>query len=249
VSARARWLAPFALALGCSTTAPPPVDHPDDDGEGPANDDGADPRPRGDGGPQISAEVGALDEDAVKRTFAEVKPKVLACFKRANAGLPFAVVGGEVEVRLRVSGDGSLRYVHPTRSTLGHRETERCICDTLAQVTWPKPQGGDEGQAETFYTMDPPARRAPFEWSEADLGGEGAELKRKLGACMEKAQTTALSLTLYVDPDGKVISAGGACGDENGPSAIDCGISAARAMTFPSPGSYPAKVTVAAPAP
>lgn len=201
------------------------------------------PAPRRDGGPAIDSEIGALDENKVRDTFREARPKITKCLRQANDGLDMPVVGGELEVQLRVKGDGTLRWAYATRSTLGHRSAEQCVLAVLAEHTWPKPEGGDEGLARTDYGIDPPGR-APVTWSAGDLGAQESKVKSELRACMGDSGTSSLSVTIYVDPDGKVITAGGAAGDENGIDAIDCAVSAVKGLTFPSPGSYPAKVTV-----
>jgi hypothetical protein len=203
------------------------------------------PRPRTNGGPKIESEIGALDEKAVAAAFREVRPKIKKCLRGANDGLDLPVVGGELEVQLRVKGDGSLRWVYPMRSTLGHRSAEKCVLDALMAQSWPKPEGGDEGLARTDYGIDPPGR-APVRWSAGDLGSAASEVESALNDCMSDAGAKSLSVTIYVDADGNAITAGGAVGDENGTEAIDCAVNAVKAIKFPSPGSYPAKVTIKA---
>jgi hypothetical protein len=198
-------------------------------------------RPRGSGGPRIHAEVGALDEDKVNEAFSAARPAIDECFGRANRGMRYKVVGGDVEVMVRVKNDGSVRWAYPRRSTLGHSDTERCIMQVLERQSWPRPQGGEEGIASTNYGMDSPGRSA-VDWSPGDLGEAGGELASKLRGCM--AGSHGLEITLYIDPDGDVLSAGAAVDDESALDAIECAIDAARAIRFPSPGSYPAKVTV-----
>ncbi len=229
-----------SLWLGCTSSqeAKSPPDQVDDE-----------PEPvtaRPSGGPAIESEIGALDENAVKDTFGQARAKVVKCLRGANEGLDLPVVGGELEIEVRVKSDGSVRWVLPTRSTLGHRGAEQCVASVLTSLAWPRPEDGDEGIARTDYGIDPPGR-APVAWSPDDLGSHRAKVKAELAACKQAAGTSALSVTLYVDADGKVISAGGAAGDEHGGDAIDCGVAAVKGMTFPSPGSYPAKVTVRAP--
>ena len=202
------------------------------------------PRSTGSGGPKIDSEIGALDEDAVKETFRKARSKVTRCLRDANDGLDMPIVGGELEVQLRVKGDGSLRWVVPVRSTLGDRKAEQCVLDVLASHTWPIPEGGDEGLARTDYGIDPPGR-PPVAWSPGDLGDKESTVKSELRSCMGNAGASSLSVTIYIDADGNVITAGGAVGDENGIDAIDCAVSAVKRITFPSPGSFPAKVTVA----
>jgi hypothetical protein len=198
-------------------------------------------RGRESGGPVIHAEVGALDEDKVNEAFSAARPAIDDCFDHANEGMRYKVVGGDVEVIVRVKQDGSVRWAYPRRSTLGHSPTERCILTVLERQSWPRPQGGEEGIASTNYGIDAPGRQA-VEWSPSDLGEAGGELEGKLRGCMGRGG--AIELTLYVAPDGDVLSAGAAVDDERAIDAIDCAIDAARSIHFPSPGSYPAKVTV-----
>jgi hypothetical protein len=196
------------------------------------------------GGPAIHAEVGALDEDKVNEAFQAARPAIDACFASANTGLRYQVVGGDVEVLVRVKNDGSIRWAYPRRSTLGHADTERCILSALEQQSWPRPEGGEEGIASTNYSIDPPGRPA-VDWSSDDLGDAGPALEDKLRGCL--SQGGSLTVTVYVDPDGQAFSAGAAIEDEAALDALDCAISAARDVSYPSPGSYPAKVTLRVP--
>jgi len=212
-------------------------DGPIIDGPPPNNTDPAE------GGPKIDAEVGALDKKAVAETFEQARTTIRRCFDQANEGMEMPVVGGEVEVVLRVKPDGRLRWAYPQSSTLGHIGAERCILNALRVLAWPKPQGGDEGIARTRYAMDQPAR-PPVRWSPGDLGSSGNRLTAKLNRCRRATGTSSLSLTMYVDPDGRVMAAGAAVGDDLGVDAIECAVKAAKTLKYPSPGSYPGKVTV-----
>lgn len=197
---------------------------------------------RGPAGPSIESEVGALDGDAVDAAFTEARAAVQACMASANEGLPFKVVGGDIEVEVRIKSDGSVRHVYPKSSTIGHAGAEKCILEAVAAQSWPKPEGGDEGIARTQYGLDPPAARPPT--NGADLGSAGATLGSKLRGCRSQSGTSSIAVTLYIDAEGKVMAAGASVGDEAGLSAIDCAVEAAEGLSFPSPGSYPAKVVV-----
>lgn len=215
---------------------------PSDPSDGPSFE----PRPRRDSSaPRITAEVGALDEQAVQQVFSGARAEVDACLEKANAKMRYKIIGGDVEVEVRVKSDGSVRWAFPTHSTLGHAATERCILSVLERQTWPRPEGGEEGIARTSYGIDPPGRE-PVDWNSSDLGEAGSELTAKLRACERQTGSGGLTVTLYVDREGGVLSVGAAVGDENGIDALGCAIEAATGMHFPSPGSYPAKVSVGA---
>ncbi len=226
----------LATALvACSSTPPP---------DNPADDDSPDQThvPMA-GAPQITAEVGALDEEQVKAAFDAARSAIHDCFDASNNGLEWQVVGGDIEVVVRVKTDGTVRWVFPQASTVGSRDTESCILETLVKQSWPKPQGGEEGFARTQYGMDCPGRE-PVPWAVGDLGRSRAKLETGIKTCIRQAGGTGLSLTLYVDPDGRPIGAGASVDDENGIDALDCAVRAATSLRYPSPGSYPSKVTV-----
>ncbi len=233
----------LAASLGCAGDKP--AEDPGDVDLAGERDTPAPARPEGPAGPHIEAEVGALDPEAVEAAFESARAEVHRCFEQGNAGLDFAVVGGDIEVFVRVGSDGSVRWIYPASSTVGHVGVERCVIDAVKKQRWPKPEGGDDGIARTRYGLDPPGR-PPVPWSSADLGSGGSALAQKLGRCKQDSGTVSLSVTLYVDADGQVISAGAAAGDEKGVEAVDCAVAAAKAQRYASPGSYPAKVSVTA---
>jgi hypothetical protein len=222
------------LALSaCGGT--PPADAPDDIEAGSA----AKPK-RGGGMPMLESEVGALDQDKVNEAVTAAAGDVEGCFKRANDGLDYPIIGGDVEMVIRVKSDGGVRWSHPSSSSLGHLDTERCILDALGKQDWPKPEGGEEGIARVPFGIDPPGR-PPVDWSASSLGPNGSKLQSKLRGCKSGS---ALTVTMYVDPDGKVIAAGASVDDETGIDAITCAVDAAKSLRYASPGSYPAKVSL-----
>jgi hypothetical protein len=187
--------------------------------------------------------VGALDREAVDAAFSAARSSVKSCIDEANRGLEFQVVGGDIEVEVRINKDGSVKHVYPKSSDIGHAGAERCILEAVAAQSWPSPEGGESGIARTRYGLDAPAAR-PAQAGMTDLGQAGATLASKLRRCRTQSGTSSLQVTLYVDADGNVMAAGASVGDDAGLDAIDCAIDATKGLTFPSPGSYPAKVIV-----
>jgi hypothetical protein len=220
---------------GCAANATGPVDPVAENEPARSRDAG--------GGPIIRAEVGALDEAAVKQVFRAAVPRIEACFRAGSKR--HAYLEGEIEVLLRIRGDGRVRYALPVGSSFGDRETERCILDELGRERWPEPQGGDEGETRQKFEVGAAGRPA-VAWSPAQLGSRLGELQRKLRRCQANVGTSGLSVTIHVDPDGKPVTAGAAVSDERGLGALDCALDAATSLRYPSPGSWPAKVTVTA---
>ena len=219
----------------------PPAEHADDDG-GPAHNDTKPKQTDGGGNaPAIEAEVGALDEAAVKAAFDQAMPSIEKCLKDAQSELPF--IEGEMEVLVRVSGDGTTAWAFPLKATFGHRATEQCVVSAISAQQWPSPQGGREGQTTQYLNIGTNERPA-VAWSGEDLGRNSRTLMSKLKKCKSRHGADALSVTFYVDPGGKVMAAGSASSDENGREALQCAADAPKKMRFNSPGSYPAKLTI-----
>jgi hypothetical protein len=234
-------IALLSLLAACGDKPKTP-DSPDDV----ASDHVAAPRPKGGSSnvPTIDAEVGALDAEAVEAAFSNARPAIMDCVKAANQGLDFEVIGGDMEVEIRVGSDGGVKWAFPRKSTMGHRGAELCILDVLRDQSWPKPEGGEDGIARTRFGLDAPAARPPLQWSAGELGGKGASLGDKLQSCKSSSGANSLEVTLYVDADGNVIAAGASTEDETGIDALDCAANATKGLKLPSPGSYPAKVTI-----
>lgn len=193
--------------------------------------------------PSVQSEIGALDGAAVDEVTARVRGKARTCFEQANASLSFPVVHGDIELTVRIKSDGSVRWVFPSKDDLGHGGVTDCIAALLEAETWPKPEGGEQGIARATYGREPEGR-APVDWGESDLGGAGDPLRSALQACKRKHGAGRITVTLYVDADGKVMAAGAAVDEGEAAEAVGCAVDAARGRTFPSPGSFPAKVTL-----
>lgn len=236
--ARLAMLLAFATACGSTSgEADSPADHDQDTFTSARSVAGT----RGSSSvPTIEAEVGALDEEGCKLAFAKARPAIDQCLEDGRGKLPF--IEGQMEVFVRVSGDGSTAFAYPRKATFGHRATERCVVDAIAAQHWPKPAGGREGETTQYLSIETHERR-PLDWSGDDLGRNGRKLTAKLKRCMSQHGANSLDVTLYIDPDGRVMAAGASSPDEDGRDALQCAADAPKGMRFKSPGSYPAKVT------
>jgi len=239
------WILVFVALAACGGPTEPivPSSGGEDDDETVAT---GTPGPRSGGdpnAPSVQAEVGALDGAAVDEVTGRVRSKAEGCFEQANAKLPFPVIHGDLELTIRIRSDGTVRWVFPSKDELGHQGITDCIAALLQAESWPKPEGGEEGIARASYGRGPEGR-APVPWGASDLGGAGQSLATELRSCKQRHGAERISVTLYVDADGRVMSAGAAVDAGQAADAVTCAVRAARGKTFPSPGSFPAKVSL-----
>jgi hypothetical protein len=113
----------------------------------------------------------------------------------------------------------------------------------LRRQEWPKPVGGSVGLARKSFDFDPPNDvRPPTDWTEEEVRPAVNDLKGRLSDC-KNGRRAAFQATAYVAADGSVLSASVTPPDEAGENDVDCLVDVIRQATFPSPGSWPAKVT------
>jgi hypothetical protein len=191
-------------------------------------------------GVAVSSEIGGMNEDAVDDAFKASLGGLQRCLNAGAKRVEF--LGGSVSFFLKINLEGKVDHAHLERSTLGDRVTEKCMLDALRKRSWPKPVGGEHGLARKSFEFDPPNDvRPPTEWSRHEAEKGLQKLGSKLQECSDRKGFEA---TLYVGTDGGVLAAGVTPPDEDGEAAVDCIVETLKEANFPSPGSWPAKVTV-----
>jgi hypothetical protein len=190
---------------------------------------------------QVSAEIGALDEDAVTRTFASSLKGLQRCLDDGAGKVQY--LGGSVSFSIKVDQRGQLSDARLDHSTLGDYDTEKCMLDVLRSKQWPKPVGGVHGLASKSFEFDPPNDvRPPTEWTSDRIDKTLDELGSKISSCKGGA-SGSFSATMYVGTDGHALSVGVTPPDSHGEAAVDCLVGVLKEAKYPSPGSWPAKVT------
>ena len=203
-----------------------------------------DQAPKTDDGPRItaSAEIGGMNEEAVDAAFTSSVKGLQRCLDAGAKHVEF--LGGSVSFFLKIDSTGKVAKSYLEHSTLGNRTTERCMLDALAAKAWPKPVGGEHGLARKSFTFDPPNDvREPITWDDHDAQPGLKKIASDVGSCKD-GHRGAFEATLYVGTNGKVLSAGATPPDEDGEAVVDCLVGVLESASFPSPGSWPAKVTV-----
>ncbi len=187
-----------------------------------------------------SAEIGGLNEEKVDKTFQRALSDIQRCLDDGSKRVEF--LGGSVAFFLKIDADGKVDHAHLEKSTIGDRDTEKCMLDSLRSKKWPKPVGGMHGLARKSFDFDPPNDvRAPTSWDGEHVSDAVGKLSRKVSACKKGGGT--FEATLYVGTDGSVMAAGVTPPNEAGESDVDCLVATLKSATLPSPGSWPAKVT------
>ena len=197
------------------------------------------------GGPTISAtsEIGGMNEDDVDAAFKASLKSFERCLNLGAKRVEF--LGGSVAFLLKIDGTGHVTSAYFEHSTLGSRPTERCMLDAVRAKSWPKPVGGEHGLARKSFDFDAPNDvRPPTTWDEHEAAPGLKKIASEIAEC-KRGRSGPFEATLYVGTDGKVLSASVTPPDEDGDGVIDCLVGVLEAATFPSPGSWPAKVTLA----
>jgi hypothetical protein len=202
------------------------------------SDGAAEDRP----GIQASSEIGGMNEEEVEAAFSSSVSGLQRCLTRGAERVEF--LGGSVSFFLKIDSGGKVDHAHLEHSTLGDRATERCMLEALRAKSWPKPVGGEHGLARKSFSFDPPNDvREPTFWEERDAAPGLKKLGEDVAKCKD-GRDGAYEATFYVGTDGKVLAAGVTPPNEAGDAAVDCLVSVLEAANFPSPGSWPAKVTL-----
>lgn len=207
-------------------------------------DAGASACPSTQGGMSIEGQLGTLAQPRVRAALREAESRLTACFTRRLETIP--CLSGRVAFKIRVGEDGSVRWVMPTASTMGDRDTERCMQQELAHTDFGHPCGGE---AEVTWSMEldggPDARPATV-WPASRLDALLRQRRAALTAC-RNGNPAALSVTLYAAPGATattVASAGVSIPAPEAEEVADCVLREVRAWRLPSPGSWYARATV-----
>jgi hypothetical protein len=226
------WLVvPVCLSIACGESAAPSKT---------ADDEPETKEDRRAGRPSVSSEIGGLDEQKVNAAFESSLSGLERCLHQGSSRVEF--LGGSVSFFVKIDLEGKVDGAYLEKSTLGDRDTEKCMLDAVRSRKWPKPVGGEHGLARKSFDFDPPNDvRAPADYDHEHLGKGLDKISSKLASC--KGRSGSYEATMYVATDGSVLAAGVTPPDEDGEESVDCLVSTLKGASFPSPGSWPAKVT------
>ncbi len=186
----------------------------------------------------VTGLLGTLSQSEIQNTLEPRMLKFSRCVQRRSGAVEW--LSGEVEFSFHIALDGSVAAVFPSASTMGDRDTERCMLDLARSLRFPKPHGGE---ADFRWPLDVPLDpdvREPVEW---DAAQASEVLSKNAVPALEACGGGAFAITAYVDPEGRVVAAGASVADPNDDTKVDCITDAIKSWVFPSPGSYAAKIS------
>jgi TonB family protein len=158
---------------------------------------------------QVDGTVGTLDEQAAEDGVHRRLTQAATCYNRERTTASF--LAGKVVLKFRVAGDGRVRWVRFKRNELGSLAAEQCILREMQQARFSAPDGG-----EAEFTI-------PLSFEPGNVGtGDGAlgadsppgtpEVAKLRKACKKLLRGLSpppgLRVTMYVNPEGVVESAG-----------------------------------------
>lgn len=192
---------------------------------------------------EVSGTLGTLPTHLIQQRLEPKLPSFQNCFVERSRQVEY--IAGLIELYFRVKLDGSVRSVFPRGSTVGDRETERCILEIASRTRFPSPRGGGEAEFAWQFEVDPLQDvRPPVAWESERASSALRQHAGSVRGCRKSARYT---VTAYVAPGGTVITAGAAASAFEGSDSLDCVAEAVRSWAMPDPGSYPAKVTFSIP--
>jgi hypothetical protein len=224
------------LTLGCATAAcgaKPAEPAPELN-----QTSGREREPEDNSGLSIAGLRGTLSQYEIQGALEPRMPKFSRCMQKRSGDLEW--LAGSVEFQFRVAVDGSVALVYPSQSSMGDRETERCLLELAKATRFPQPHGGEAEFSWPLEVPPDPEVRPPVPWTLESAG----DLGERLSALKAQCPGGPFSVTAYVDTEGKVVAAGAATRDEASVAQLDCVSQAVAGWTFPSPGSYPAKLSL-----
>lgn len=188
----------------------------------------------------MSAEIGALPEEETVAAFHEAWPAIQDCFVRGSRRIEF--LGGDIAFAVEVDASGSAS-VFAKQTTIGDRTTESCMIDVLRKAAWPLPVGGRVGLAENGFGFEMTGDvRPPVIWDPEQVSEVLNVNATALEECKHGARGS-FTATVYVDADGTAMGVGVSPPNQDAERSSDCIVDVLVSATYPSPGSWPAKVT------
>ncbi|MGH7327006.1 MAG: AgmX/PglI C-terminal domain-containing protein [Polyangiaceae bacterium] len=186
---RSCWCLSFLVLAGACSSPPPPKPPPPPD---PPKEEAPPPAE-----PVVQEELGSIDNDAIDGAFGGIENDIESCLVAGRARV--STLGGDVTVFMRIDTQGHVRWSYLQASTLGDRDTEKCLLDLMSRSQWPAPVGG-EAEVTHSFGGDSASRRSPVSWESEKVTfaiDASQPTRRAINQCKHGANGT-IDLTGYV---------------------------------------------------
>ncbi|HEY2733051.1 MAG TPA: AgmX/PglI C-terminal domain-containing protein [Polyangiales bacterium] len=170
---------------------------------------------------KVSGLTGTLTRDDVHQTMEARQGDFDACILESRRTLRW--VSGAIHFAFKVDGEGRIAEVHPSNSTIGHRDLERCLTMVVATTQFPAPAGRASAEFSWSLHVDPSGAKPPEEASAKPLMRVIHKESRELfKTCEIKRRRTRFRITAYFAPSGHVLSAGAVPLPASADDKVDC---------------------------
>jgi len=150
--------------------------------------------------PVVQQELGSIEQRDVETTFNKLQGPLENCHKQGRDRVEY--LSGSVKVFLRIDQGGKVKWSFFEETTLGDRDTEKCILDVFSKADWPKPVGGD-AEVRNGFGWDPGGERVPTSWqSDKVLSAldDAKDAKKAVDKCKSGVKGD-FRITAYVEHD------------------------------------------------
>jgi hypothetical protein len=150
--------------------------------------------------PMVQQELGSIEQRDVEKTFNKLQGQLETCHKQGRDRVEY--LAGNVNVFLRIDQSGKVKWSFFLETSLGDRDTEKCILDVLGKADWPKPVGG-EAEVKNGFGWDPGGERQPTSWQPDKVLSaldEAKDVKKDVDKCKAGVKGD-FKVTAYVEHD------------------------------------------------
>jgi hypothetical protein len=142
-------------------------------------------------------------------------------------------LAGSVEFKIHVHGDGHVGNVAVANSDLGDRELERCFTEVILATPFPKPRGGDANVSYTMLLEASHKGREPELWETDRVRHVMSRNAHDIRESCDLRSLRHFKATVYVNRNGRVVSAGVAGKGDHENGTYDCIAEALHKLPMP----------------
>ena len=172
---------------------------------------------------------GQLSASEIQPVFAAKNTELRACYDSGKSKNKY--LQGSVNIRFEITTEGKANKIFAETSTLGEGDVESCFIGIIETLSFPKPKGGAVLAAYPF-SFQPSAQLAGVgEPTDSDRAGYVSKAKDALKKC--KQLPDSFQISVWIDTEGKAMSAGFSAEAFEGHNARACAVEALKKAQYP----------------